>query len=234
MENPTLGTVTRTTISSVVFVDIVGYSKLTVAKQLAIKGWFNDLLSQTLHNLSPTERIILDTGDGAALSFMSDPEDALFVANSLRVALLEDLYPGLELRIGINLGPVKIVTDINGRPNIIGDGINSAQRVMGFAAPNQILVSRSYYEVVSCLSDEYAQLFGQEIKHRDKHSREHHVYEVRNAELAVPAAPGTHASQPPTSSKPEIEATQKTLDAQLNLDPRPWQGCQNSYPSTWG
>lgn len=83
MENPMLGNLTRTTICSVVFVDIVGYSKLTVAKQLATKGWFNDLLSQALCNLSPMERIILDTGDGAALSFMNDPEDALFVARSI-------------------------------------------------------------------------------------------------------------------------------------------------------
>jgi len=218
MENPLLSNVTRTTICSVVFVDIVEYSKLTVSKQLAIKGWFNDLLSLALHNLSPTERIILDTGDGAALCFMGDPEDALFVANSLRVALTEQVYPGLELRIGINLGPVKIVKDINGRPNIIGDGINSAQRVMGFAAPNQILVSRSFYEVVSCLSEEYAQLFGQEAVHQDKHIKEHHVYEVRVSGLAKPTTLGTVASQPVTSPKPEVEAVQEVVTAEADFD----------------
>lgn len=220
MENPLLSNVTRTTICSVVFIDIVGYSKLTVAKQLAIKGWFNDLLSQALHNLSPTERIILDTGDGAAICFVGDPEDALFVANSLRVALTEQVYPGLELRIGINLGPVKIVKDINGRPNIIGDGINSAQRVMAFAAPNQILVSRSYYEVVSCLSEEYAQLFGQEAVHQDKHIKEHHVYEVRVSGLAKPTAPETAASHPVISPKSEVEAVREVVDAGADFDPQ--------------
>jgi hypothetical protein len=199
-------------------VDIVGYSKLTVAKQLAIKGWFNDLLLQALNNLSPTERIIHDAGDGAAISFMSDPEDALFVANALRMALSEDLYPGLALRIGINLGPVKIVRDINGRPNIIGDGINSAQRVMGFAAPDQILVSRSYFEVVSCLSDEYALLFEKAINHRDKSGREHHVYEVRNAGPTTPAAPGAVASRPPATSKQVDESAQKSPEADSELD----------------
>ena len=66
---------------------------------------------------------------------------------------------GLRLRIGINLGPVRVVKRHQRARNVIGDGINVAQRVMSFAEPNQILVSRSYYEVVSRLAPEYAQLF---------------------------------------------------------------------------
>ena len=178
MANPLLGNLKRTLICSVMFVDIVDYSKKTVAKQLAFKGWLNELLSQALHNVSPVDRIILDTGDGAAICLPGDPEEGLFIANSLRVALIEQDFPEFELRIGIHLGPVKVVKDINGRPNIIGDGINVAQRVMSFAAPNQILVSRSYYDVVSCLSEEYAQLFRYHGIHKDKHVREHEVYEV--------------------------------------------------------
>src|SRR6185503_3544599 len=97
------------------------------------------------------DRIILDTGDGAAVSFLGDPEDAMFVALSMRdaVASQPDESPILRVRFGINLGPVRLIKDINGQPNIIGDGINVAQRVMTFAQPGQVLVSRSYYEVVS-------------------------------------------------------------------------------------
>ena len=73
------------------------------------------------------------------------------------------------------------MTDINGHSNVIGDGINVAQRVMSFAEPNQILVSRSYYEVVSRLAPDYAQLFQYVGLHRDKHVREHEVYEVHLA-----------------------------------------------------
>ena len=58
-----------------------------------------------------------------------------------------------SVRMGINLGPVKLVKDINGHPNIIGDGINVAQRIMSFARPGQIVVSRSYYDVVSNLAE---------------------------------------------------------------------------------
>jgi hypothetical protein len=168
----------KTVICSVVFVDIVDYSKKTVAKQVALKGWFNDLLVQALQNISVTDRIILDSGDGAALCFLGDPEEALFAANNLRVALNQIGYPELALRIGINLGPVKIVRDMNGQPNVLGDAINVAQRVMSFSEPNQILVSRSYYEVVSRLADEYVKLFRHMGKHKDKHVREHEVYEV--------------------------------------------------------
>ena len=168
----------KTVICSVVFVDIVDYSKKTVAKQVALKGWFNDLLVQALQNISVTDRIILDSGDGAALCFLGDPEEALFAANNLRVALNQIGYPELALRIGINLGPVKIVRDMNGQPNVLGDAINVAQRVMSFSQPNQILVSRSYYEVVSRLADEYVKLFRHMGKHKDKHVREHEVYEV--------------------------------------------------------
>lgn len=168
----------RTVICSIVFVDIVEYSKKTVGRQLAMKGWFNDLLSEALKHVAQTDRIILDTGDGAAICFPGDPEDALFMTNSLKVAIAEQAYPDFALRVGVNLGPIKVVTDINGRPNILGDGINVAQRVMSFAEPNQILVSRSYYDVVSCLSEEYAQLFRYCGVHQDKHVREHEVYEV--------------------------------------------------------
>lgn len=186
MESSAPGGGRRTLICSVVFVDIVDYSKKTVAKQLAIKSWFNELLGQALASTATDDRIILDTGDGAAICFPGDPEEALFTANSLRVSLFERNYPELSFRIGINLGPVKVVKDINGRPNILGDGINVAQRVMSFAEPNQILVSRSYYEVVSCLSEEYLRLFHYHGVRQDKHVRSHEVYEV------FISAPGLH------------------------------------------
>jgi hypothetical protein len=73
---------------------------------------------------------------------------------------------------------VRLVKDLNGQMNIIGDGINVAQRVMSFAHPGQLLVSRSFYEVVSCLSRDYMNLFRHEGARTDKHVREHDVYSV--------------------------------------------------------
>ncbi len=170
----------RTFICSVVFLDIIGYSRKPVSEQIQLKERLNDLLNEALANVAINDRIILDTGDGAALNFLGDPEDALFVSLMLRDAIAAPVQQGprLAMRIGINLGPVKLVKDINGQPNIIGDGINVAQRVMSFSEPGQVLVSRSYYEVVSCLAEEYAKLFHYEGSRTDKHVRDHEVYAV--------------------------------------------------------
>jgi len=168
----------RTLVCSVVFLDIVEYTKKPVAEQLHIKQGFNRLLRAALEHVAPRDRVVLDTGDGAALTFLGDPEDALFVAISLRDSVRSDPTSGLKVRIGVNLGPVRLVRDINAQINIIGDGINVAQRIMGFAQPGQLLVSRSFHEVVACLSRDYANLFSYEGARTDKHVREHEVYAV--------------------------------------------------------
>lgn len=178
----------RTLICSVVFTDIVGYSTLPVARQQEVKAAFNEIVSAELTRVPEEERIVLDTGDGAALCFLGDPEDALYVAMALRNAFAERREPTAEaqasegafpaVRIGINLGPVKTVEDINGRVNLLGDGINVGERVMSFCDADQILVSRSYYEVIARLSSRHESLFRFYGERRDKHVREHVLYEV--------------------------------------------------------
>lgn len=170
----------RTFICSVLFLDITEYSRKPVSEQIQLKDQFNTLIAEAIRDIASNDRIILDTGDGVAINFLGDPEDALFVAMSLRDAFAPKANepPKLPARIGINLGPVRLVRDLNGQPNIIGDGINVAQRVMGFAQPGQVLVSRSYYEVVSHISDGYAKLFQYEGSRTDKHVREHEIYSV--------------------------------------------------------
>lgn len=170
----------RTFICSVLFLDIIEYSRKPVSEQILLKERFNALIADSIHDIAPNDRIILDTGDGAAVNFLGDPEDALFVAMNLREAFKRPLPGGLvlEVRIGLNLGPVRLVKDLNHQPNIIGDGINVAQRVMSFADRGQVLVSRSYFEVVSHISEGYAQLFSYRGSRTDKHVREHEIYEV--------------------------------------------------------
>ena len=190
-----LDTANRTFICSVVFIDLVGYSKKPVTEQIRLKTSLTNNLSEAIKDIPVNDRIILDTGDGAAISFLGDPEDALFVTLSLReamaregIALATAESPDETVRMGINLGPVKLVKDINGHPNIIGDGINVAQRIMSFARPGQIVVSRSYYDVVSNLASEYAKLFSYEGSRTDKHVREHEIYVVGHHEGALQKA----------------------------------------------
>jgi hypothetical protein len=94
---------------------------------------------------------------------------------------MRDMAATVPVRAGVNLGPVRLVKDLNGQMNIIGDGINVAQRVMSFSRPGQLLVSRSFYEVVSCLSRDYASLFRHEGSRTDKHVRAHEVDAVVGA-----------------------------------------------------
>jgi len=180
--SPLIATHNRTFICSVVFIDIVDYSTKTVEQQIKIKAQLNRFINETTKNVAFNDRIIIDTGDGAAICFLGDPEDALFVAMHLRDAIAsagQSAEEPLFVRFGINLGPVKLVKDINDRENLIGDGINTAQRIMNFAEAGQLLVSRSYYEVVSCLTREYADLFHYIGMRADKHIREHEIYGIK-------------------------------------------------------
>jgi class 3 adenylate cyclase len=185
----------RTLVCSVLFLDIADYSQKPVVDQLQLKQAFNQALAVALEDIAARDRIILDTGDGAAITFMGDPEDALFASMAMR-----DLSATVPVRLGVNLGPVRLVKDLNGQMNIIGDGINVAQRVMSFSRPGQLLVSRSFYEVVSCLSRDYANLFRHEGSRTDKHVRAHEVYAVVGATPAprrVDEAEARSQSVPP-------------------------------------
>lgn len=171
----------RTWLCSVLFMDIVEYSTHSVDMQMMIKQSFSTLVSDALRSLPDEDCIKLDTGDGLAVCYLGAPEDILYVAVGLRdafadvKAICETCY---SVRMGINLGPVKILEDINGQRNTIGDGINAAQRIMSFARPNQLLVSRTYYDVISCLSEDNPKMFVHLGVHNDKHVRQYDVYEV--------------------------------------------------------
>jgi hypothetical protein len=199
----------RTFICSVVFLDIVEYSKKMVEEQIMLKNRFNTIIAETLTDIPVNDRIILDTGDGAAIGFLGDPEDALFVAMNIRDVLNNEqatVMPDLYVRMGINLGPVKLIKDINNQLNLIGDGINIAQRIMSFAENGQLLVSRSYYEIVSCLSQEYAQLFQYKGARADKHVRDHYVYAVGHTGLLSVSA----------HHHPEGKASSVTAEDEIN------------------
>ena len=174
--------INKTSICSIVFLDLIDYSKKPDSEQIDVKNQFNDFINVALKDIAQNDRIILDTGDGAAIAYMGSPEDALFMALNIRDSIIKNNESGeslIHVRFGINLGPVRVVKDINGRPNIIGDGINVAQRIMSFAQPNQILVSRSYYEITSRLTQEISKMFDYSGVKQDKHVREHEVYSVR-------------------------------------------------------
>ena len=189
----------RTWMCSVLFLDIVNYSSHSVQVQMEWKRRLNRYLEESLSELAESERVILDTGDGAAICFLGGPDTAMAPALKLRNFLIGDerAQPSAMLvRMGINLGPVKLVQDINGHLNALGDGINVGQRVMSFAADNQILVSRSFYEVVSSLSDSYGVMFRFVGTRKDKHAREHMVYQLAPAGEVLATADTSAMAEP--------------------------------------
>jgi hypothetical protein len=147
-----------------------------VGEQIRLKQKFNEVLAESLADLEARDRVVIDTGDGAAIAFLDDPERALFAA----IAIFDNVGE-LPVRMGINLGPVYLSKDINGQDNVIGDGINVAQRVMSFAQKGELLVSRSFYEVVLLLSGDYVSMFQARTAQADKHNRVHEFYAVSEA-----------------------------------------------------
>lgn len=204
----------RTTTATVAFFDIVGYSKQPGATQIDLKHQLSQLVTNSIDPLNAGERIVLDTGDGVAIGFMQHPTDALESAMHFRTRLMANKhadYPELRVRIGIHLGPVSLVKDLNGKVNLLGDGINSAQRVMSFAGTDQIYVSRAYFEFLASLSDEYGELFRYRGSQQDKHGREFQVYELLDADVDVNTLP--QAQEPAPQSEPIVKLDGFNFDA---------------------
>jgi serine/threonine-protein kinase len=133
----------RLEIAHVLFIDIVGYSKLLIDEQSEAMQELNAIVRKTeaaRQAEAAGQLIFLPTGDGMALVFTGSVEDpvecALQISQTLRA------QPSLPVRMGIHSGPVHHVADVNQRENIAGAGINIAQRVMDCGDAGHILVSK--------------------------------------------------------------------------------------------
>src|SRR6266404_4255409 len=134
-------------IAYVLFIDIVGYSKLVTSEQRRLLELLNEIVRESEHFRSAEAKsrlITVPTGDGMALVFYNTPEAPVECALEISRAASE--HPELKLRMGINGGPVSGVVDVSGRANIAGAGINIAQRVMDCGDAGHILVSKHMAE----------------------------------------------------------------------------------------
>jgi TolB-like protein/class 3 adenylate cyclase len=134
-------------IAHVLFIDIVGYSKLSVNDQHAAVEELNQIVraSEQFQKAEAGNRLLkIPTGDGMALVFYTSPEAPAQCAVEISRSLKE--HPRLQLRIGIHSGPVSGVVDVNGRANVAGAGINTAQRVMDCGDAGHILLSKHVAE----------------------------------------------------------------------------------------
>ena len=115
-------------IAHVLFIDIVGYSKLSINEQRAVVDELTEVVrgSEQFQRAEPAGRLIkIPTGDGMALVFYTSPEAPAQCAIEISRILKE--HPRLQLRMGVHSGPVSGVIDVNGHANLAGDGLNMAR-----------------------------------------------------------------------------------------------------------
>jgi TolB-like protein/class 3 adenylate cyclase/Flp pilus assembly protein TadD len=134
-------------IGHVLFLDVVGYSKLSVDDQHDLLAALNTIVRSSKSFLEAEQSgklIRVPTGDGMALVFFSTPEAPIRCAIEFARSLKEN--SSIEVRMGIHSGPVSIVSDVNDRSNVAGAGINIAQRVMDCGEAGHILLSKHVAE----------------------------------------------------------------------------------------
>jgi TolB-like protein/Tfp pilus assembly protein PilF len=130
-------------IAHILFLDVVGYSKLLINEQREVIQQLNEIVRGTpqFRKSSDASKLIrIPTGDGMALVFFQTPEEPVQCAMEIAKALKN--YPEIRLRMGVHSGPVDQVTDVNDRTNVAGSGINFAQRVMLLGDAGHILLSK--------------------------------------------------------------------------------------------
>jgi class 3 adenylate cyclase/tetratricopeptide (TPR) repeat protein len=192
---------TKLEMAHVLFMDIVGYSKLPMDHQEAVLRTLQAVVSATrefLRAQASEEMIRLPLGDGMALVFFGDAEAAARCA--LEVGRTLKSHPELLLRMGLHSGPVYRVADVNANQNVAGGGINIAQRVMDCGDAGHILASHSVADVLGQLSswkDCLHDLGEAEVKHGVRvHLYNLYTEELGNAELPQKL----HAAQKTTAT----------------------------------
>jgi TolB-like protein/Tfp pilus assembly protein PilF/class 3 adenylate cyclase len=196
-------------IGHVLFIDIVGYSKLLIDEQRERIQELREIVRGTVQfRLAEAEAKLmrLPTGDGGALVFRTSPEAPVLCALEISKALKE--HPELRVRMGIHSGPVNEVADLNEQVNMAGAGVNIAQRVMDCGDAGHVLLSKRAAEDMDQYRQWQAQLhdLGEcEVKHGGRL----HIVNLYNDEVGNP--------QVPTKFRKAVKKRRRALIAVLIL-----------------
>src|SRR6201987_173398 len=143
MSSPELKPEIRLEIGHVLFIDIVGYSKLNITEQSERLQKLKEIVwaTEEFRQAQAEGKLLrLPAGDGGALVFGNNPEAPVLCAMAIGKELKR--HPEIHVRMGIHSGPVNEITDLNAQANIAGAGINFAQRVMDCGDAGHILLSQ--------------------------------------------------------------------------------------------
>ena len=173
----------------VLFMDIVGYSKLSIDDQVSSIHTLQEIVHgtpQVIRAQAANQLTSIPTGDGMALVFFSEPTAPVECALEVGKALKN--HPELELRMGIHSGPVNEIIDVNGRINVAGSGINMAQRVMDSGDAGHILLSKRVAEDLSHYT-RWKPLLHDLSEIEVKHSVRVHLFNLYTDEVGNPVQP---------------------------------------------
>jgi TolB-like protein/class 3 adenylate cyclase len=178
-------------IAHVLFIDIVGYSKLSINEQRRVVDELNEIVraSKQFQEAEAASRLIkIPTGDGMALVFYTSPEAPAQCAVEISRALKE--HPRLQLRMGVHSGPVSGVIDVNGHANLAGAGLNTAQRVMNCGDAGHILLSKHVVEDLAEF-EEWRPLLHELGACEVKHGTEVSIVNLCGSDFGNPKLPAT-------------------------------------------
>nr|MBA3651435.1 adenylate/guanylate cyclase domain-containing protein [Chthoniobacterales bacterium] len=180
---------TRMEIAHVLFIDIVGYSKLLTNEQRERLQELNRIVRETeqFRAAEANDKLVrIPTGDGMVLAFFTSPDAPARCALAIDRALRK--RSDLPLRMGIHSGPVDLVEDVNDKPNLAGAGVNMAQRVMDCGDAGHILLSARAADDLAQYAEWKAQLHSLgEVE--VKHGVRVRVASLYNEETGNPALP---------------------------------------------
>ena len=176
-------------ICCTVFFDINEHSKKSDSDQIGFKNHADDIISIAFKYIGQSNRIILIHRNGAAIAYMGSSDDAMLMAMDIRNQILIvnklDSMP-LTICIGIHLEPVRLVTNFNEQFCTVSDCIRAAKRLMRRAKPNEILVSRAYYENTAPSTQQISIVFNSACLKHENHVLEYQAHQVNLSKNLIP------------------------------------------------
>jgi adenylate cyclase len=198
----------RLEIAHVLFIDIVGYSARPTDEQRGLVDRLNQAVrsSDEFNRAAAAGRLKkIPTGDGMALIFHDSPEQPVECA--VEISRVLNHHPDLTVRMGVHSGPVSEVTDVNGRVNAAGVGINIAQRLMDCGDAGHILLSKRVAEDLQQNGrwrPHLHDLGEMKVKHGDRiHVFNFYTGETGNAEPPSKVVSAKQHDRPPSATTPE-------------------------------
>jgi serine/threonine protein kinase/TolB-like protein/Tfp pilus assembly protein PilF len=179
----------------VLFMDVVGFSRLPMNRQQQLLHQLQEIVSNTVEfreAQASNQLISRAAGDGMALVFFDDPESPVRCALQISRALKQ--RTDIPLRMGINTGPVFRIINTAGERDVVGAGINMAQRVMDSGDTGHILVSKTVADILREFGDREEKLddLGEAVV---KHDVKVHLFNLYTDELGNPQRPSKIAGR---------------------------------------